>query len=363
MLKHFFILILVFIFLSCSRKNETCSVKYINGVKYYSNKNIPADSTVKLLLGNERIITNCDQFDLKWPIDAVMDKDSNLFILGQENSRIHKFDKNMKYVKSFGRLGEGPGEFRNSDKINIVGNDTLAVFDDVIQKSIFFDLNGNSIGEKRTVITQSIRKITPVGNDRFLGLIPILNKNNILTKMFLNYMDHNFVKLQNILEYTFNENDPKTNPVSRFPAYIAGNTSFFVSDYDENSYKINEYDLKGKLISVIYQPYKKERFNYRKDKRIGYFNSHYKRSINQLLFYDNKLLALRATPDTEQREDSLLSVDIFENGCYLNNVKIRKPKLFDISLFRFRYMILGRKFICFNIFDNTVYTYDIVITK
>jgi len=361
MLKLIIFLLTVHCLLSCSKKSETCSIKEVDGVKYYTNKNIPADSTVKLRLENERVITSCDEFQLRYPKDAAIDQSGNIYVLSYDDCRVLKFDKNMKYLKSFGQKGDGPGEFTQAENIVLLGKDTLAVYDNMIQKKLMFDLNGNFKESRPYKAMQLPIKILPIVNDKILALFVLVDQDNYYTGVDLSITDLNCIKLQTVTDFKLKKNDTKTRHYLRMPVYANGNNSFFVADYDENNYKIKEFDYNGKQLSLISKSYKKEQFNYKKEKRRSVFNSDYKRSISQLLYFNNYLLSFQATSDTEEHEDSLLSIDLFKNGMFLNNVKVKKPFLYDYTTICTSYKIDGNKLICFSFYDNTVYVYDLLI--
>lgn len=361
MIKQIVALILAFLIIACSKKNETCSVKEIDGVKYYSNKNIPADSTVKLKLENEKILVSCEKYNMKLPVDAIIDKNGNIYILSESNSQIHKFNKELNYVNSFGRLGDGPGEFKECGDIQIVNKDSLVAYDNSIQKEVRFDLNGNFIEFKNYATTSYPVESSEVDSSSYISTFLYFDQERGITSTELNLCGKNFLKLKNIATCTLKD-FPGTNLAWRLPAFTVGKNSFFVSSYSEDEYLIKEYNMQGKLLAVISKQYKKESFNYKGEKRANYFNTKFKRSVSKLLYYEDKLLAVRTIADTKQQEDSLLSIDIFKDGLFLNNVKINKPHLFDIFSTR-RFRIIGNKFVCLSLFDNVVYLYDITISK
>ncbi len=53
------------------------------------------------------------------PADIAFDSKDNIYILDSGNHRIQKFDANGKYLATFGRQGEGPGEFQYPMSIDI----------------------------------------------------------------------------------------------------------------------------------------------------------------------------------------------------------------------------------------------------
>jgi hypothetical protein len=80
------------------------------------------------------------------PLDFGLDKDLNIYILDREDRVVKKFDKNGKFVISFGRKGSGPCEFQNLRNIQVL-KDSLAVFEH--NKVHFFTYDGKCIQSKK----------------------------------------------------------------------------------------------------------------------------------------------------------------------------------------------------------------------
>jgi hypothetical protein len=75
------------------------------------------------------------------PQDFTIDKDGNTFITDAGFCRIQKYDKNFKFVASFGKKGPGPGEFLNPGTIDVDKNGFIYVYD--IRKGAILVLNNS----------------------------------------------------------------------------------------------------------------------------------------------------------------------------------------------------------------------------
>lgn len=72
----------------------------------------------------------------------LMGEDGNYYVNDRGNSRIAVFGPDGKYVRSFGRDGDGPGEFRSLNLLWI-RNNTVAVFDMRNRRTSLFNVDGN----------------------------------------------------------------------------------------------------------------------------------------------------------------------------------------------------------------------------
>lgn len=62
------------------------------------------------------------------PAHMVMDEDGNIYVADEGNGRVAMFDSKGQYMQSFGRAGEGPGEFRSITLLG-VHDDLLSAYD------------------------------------------------------------------------------------------------------------------------------------------------------------------------------------------------------------------------------------------
>lgn len=84
------------------------------------------------------------------PYSLTMDKNNNLFIYDRGQAKILVFDASFKFIKSFGTVGAGPGEFSGSGKsfgvrIQIGPDGKLYAYDYNVNKVLVFNTDGKFI--------------------------------------------------------------------------------------------------------------------------------------------------------------------------------------------------------------------------
>ena len=89
-----------------------------------------------------------DDAHLNMPTDMAVAPDGDVFISdGYGNSRIVHFDKNGKFVKAWGKLGNGPGEFNIPHSIVIDSQGRLYVADRNNARIQVFDRQGKFLDQ------------------------------------------------------------------------------------------------------------------------------------------------------------------------------------------------------------------------
>jgi len=119
------------------------------------------------------------------PRDVSVDVVGNIFILDAGNKRVVKFDKDGRYLQQFGRMGQGPGEFRDPFVMDInLKTELLYVFDGGGNNRVeVFDLMGEY---KKSFRVSPVRFPTPLSSELVIdntGNIIMINfsKNSIFT--------------------------------------------------------------------------------------------------------------------------------------------------------------------------------------
>ena len=139
------------LFVGCG-KNEGQKIYEVinkNGVDIYVNKKKPADVTATLEL--KHLLTILGDIDTEDSTrmfneieDLEVDSEGNIFLFEARKGKIMKFDKSGKYITSFGKLGNGPGEFPFAfDLVSV--EDTLYVKSFTNKQMVKFDNNGKYI--------------------------------------------------------------------------------------------------------------------------------------------------------------------------------------------------------------------------
>jgi len=95
----------------------------------------------------------CDQTHFDKPTDMAITPDGQVFVAdGYGNSRIVHFDKQGKFVKQWGKLGIGPGEFSLPHSIAIDSQGRLYVCDRNNARVQVFDQQGKLLDEWRNLL-------------------------------------------------------------------------------------------------------------------------------------------------------------------------------------------------------------------
>ena len=109
-----FITIIAFVF-NCSKSDETYTIETIDGVRHVHNHAPLWGDEPKVALEFVQKIGELDTEDENYLLyglhDIARDRNGNFYVLDSGNYRVQKFDSDWKYLSTFGRRGEGPGEF------------------------------------------------------------------------------------------------------------------------------------------------------------------------------------------------------------------------------------------------------------
>lgn len=148
-MKKLITILVIFLLLSCGKKESTYTVETIDGVNFVNNLAPKWGGESKIELEFVRKIGTLDgddeNFLFYFPRDIARDSKGNYYILDGGNYRIQVFDANLNFIRSIGRQGQGPGEFEYPNRLFINDNDVLQISDGRNLRVEYFDSDGNLI--------------------------------------------------------------------------------------------------------------------------------------------------------------------------------------------------------------------------
>ncbi|MCP4728190.1 MAG: 6-bladed beta-propeller [bacterium] len=108
-------------------------IEFRDGVKYIHNEGKGKwadDKNVRIEhIGTLGEIEDSDEnYMFYLPSKIIGDKEGNLYVLDTGNQRIQKYDKDLKYILTFGERGQGPGEFLYPSHIEIDPEGNIDVY-------------------------------------------------------------------------------------------------------------------------------------------------------------------------------------------------------------------------------------------
>lgn len=96
-----------------------------------------------------------------------VDDKGNIFAMDWDNKHVKKFGPDGKYILTFGRAGQGPGEFRNPSGVRFTRDGNLYMSENFGNKIMFFDQNGVYLNQTTLPARIFDIWITPAGT--YLG--------------------------------------------------------------------------------------------------------------------------------------------------------------------------------------------------
>ena len=332
------------IMFSCSKSSDqNYTVSERNGIKYFSNRNIPSDPEAKiepvLLFTITGDIGEADSPEsFYYIVDIDIDNEGNIYLFDISSHSVKKFDENGAFVTSFGKRGIGPGEYPHAYDI-VVQNGLVTVQSFTNLQMVKFDTDGNFI-----------ENVTYEGGPLSLGnaLIPIPGNINMIgykndvehrdgaiyVRNRLVIYDIDFNDIKTLWEY--NEKiDPYSLDIFGFTVkYSAANNRIYIADNSMLSYNIAVFDYDGTRIKEIRFPYSRLSFNPDEEKylrskvnlvdgdtRIEQKKT-YKRAVNDLFVDRYGRLLVRRSVERNEKNKNDFTVDIFKDGVYLNTTVI-----------------------------------------
>lgn len=121
------------------------TIEVINGITVVKNPKEPMVGEDAFILGEELSIGGAEgkgEYLFSVLRDIAADFEERIYVLDSKEAHIKIFDGNGRYIKTFGKKGQGPGEMSRPSSLEITPQNEIAVNDPSARKIHFFSLDG-----------------------------------------------------------------------------------------------------------------------------------------------------------------------------------------------------------------------------
>lgn len=148
--------------------------------------------------------TDWDSLILYGGVDIAIAPDGSIFLSNSRRHFIYKFDRTGKFLKKFGRRGEGPGDFVNPGDLSILDKKYLIVGEYASNRRFtVWDLDGNFVKVVRA--KQSVFDATAVSDNKvaYRSVVQHPSKDNgFMSKVAVTFADIESGEHKTIATYT-----------------------------------------------------------------------------------------------------------------------------------------------------------------
>jgi len=260
------------VLVSCRSKSEV--VRVSGSQPRHADKKIDLEKLFNIDVSRINMFSREKRLSFESVMD--FDKIGNLYILDSGESTISVFDKNGRFVRSFGRPGQGPKEF-SSPSMLFIKNDEIFVLQGFGSGFKIVNLEGEFISNKIVSFENPLR-YRAAGDDAYL---------------FSGKVDRTFTKLEFILRrfeggrfdqaevlLTYNYPPGLSGPNYDFSwanwLLISNSGEFHFPEDNLNKYSIIKYSREGKPVLIFDRKYEIREYSKKARDR---FHSDYRRQI------------------------------------------------------------------------------------
>lgn len=256
MRKLIYLVLILSLFFFCGPKLDKVERIFEDGVEVVINHVEPyvIDDESKILKAERKVLMDFESEEIsKLGISDIrgfdIDSEGNIFMsVFRGEYCIYKFDKNGKFLTSFARKGQGPGELsRIARSLSINDKDEISTYDSSKQNFLVFDGEGNLL--KEIPLPYRINRIFPLRNGNFLlAKFSGQRRSPFYYSVILALCDSGLREIKSLEELKI-PNGPGAS------YWIAFGDRIYVGS-EERDYEIWIYDLEGNLIRKIRKEYK-----------------------------------------------------------------------------------------------------------
>jgi hypothetical protein len=172
---------------------------------------------------------------------------------GAKGRVVFQFDDRGKLLKSFGTIGQGPGELMYPHFLRMTAGDEIPVLTGDTRKLAFLDSDGRLLRSSPVPSGHRylLNRFVLLPNGNMLTQSLPLNEQGQFSRLTLSIFDARWKKIRDIHDFTFPDRLEDTkNPFVSFPLIAVGVHAFWVNSAPSEK-DIAAYDLDGNLIRLI----------------------------------------------------------------------------------------------------------------
>ena len=267
MKRLLYLVLIVFIISSCTPKQEEVERIIEDGVEVivnhlepYQIKGEPNTFTLEEDFVIDTESENLAELGMDYMELFDVDPKGNIYIYSSE--QLIKFDNKGHYVQTFGRKGQGPGEYIYIHTVRIVSG-KISVFDEQNAKFIFYNPDGTLHKEKKK--TSGIFTFLAICLDN--GNFLLRERQNLPEKGIRSFhysiLDKSFKKITDLSPSYWIEisyfNPRRISFLRNNMSYEISNDKIFVGSNTTEDIEIEVYDLQGELFRKVKKESKKIR--------------------------------------------------------------------------------------------------------
>ncbi len=167
-----------------------------------------------------------------------------------------RFDDRGRLQKSFGRVGQGPGEIERCSYFGINARDEIFSLDAQKNKITTYSPSGEVL--KETLLPQTFNGAIPLDNGNFLATEGEALPESGFEEMTFNLLDRQYAKIKAMYRFRYPVQYPGTGKKAN--AFLPSPTGIFTSDriylgIAGPDYEILAFDLEGALLREIRKEY------------------------------------------------------------------------------------------------------------
>jgi len=255
-----FLAFLLVFFISIQVKADQIKIKTADGVQVIENpkKPAPPEGTQSKIILKEEFSIGEGEYDEDMFAELTsmdVDSDGNIYILDRKDKKVKIFDSSGKFVKKFGKDGQGPGEMYMPISIQVTHNNEIVIGDAANQRLMFFSLEGEFQREMSTALkAQSlILPLFDMQGDIIGQQVKVTEENQILREVRKYDSELNSLFTITSIDIT-SIVQGKINPFELVFFYQLGKDNTIYCS-NPNEYEVKVLNTDGKLVKRILKGY------------------------------------------------------------------------------------------------------------